>query len=455
MTVAVERFEIELKLKPIASNPHQKLYGGEIEVDAVVHLVNDGTSPVEQVDLNLYRLLCVSEVRDSSGGPLRWRQTVKTIDDRCQVNLLQVELGHPVPAGDSTSIRVSYAGPVCGYPEYLPYVWDHVGEDFTLLRSDVKWYPTVHGVTIPERPFGYVLTVTAPSKLIIVGEGNRTELEADENARVVRYCSPGGHTYRFTVVAAPYRVLEVGDQTEVYLLGDESPVRAISHVLNEVEEACSQWLGTPPGGLLRIAEVPNGYGSEASQGLILQVEGGFGRGLSGDQAFQHALSAFGHEAIHRWHPKPAPSDRTRLMDEGLTHYLEARLLERSIGPGAFFERMEAYRTGFLRASPDAHATPIVEAGGSDHVDIISRGKGPWVFSVMHAWLGDSAFFDILRSYASQFRGNMASWQDFLNVAQERSQEDLATWEDDWLRTAKSSKLLAQYSSLDELAAQYR
>ena len=280
-------------------------------------------------------------------------------------------------------------------------------------------------------------------------------MDISSTAKCLNFESPGGHRYRFTVVAAPYHEAHITEHTVLYSFGDDGAVEVITRVLEAVDEACRQWFGMPPAGLLRIAEVPEGYGSEASEGLILQTSDGFGRNLEGEDAFRQGLSAFGHEAIHRWHPKPAPQDRTRWLDEGLTHYLEARLLQRCLGQDAFQARMQAYRASFLSAPALAHSIPIAESGTSDHVDVISRGKGPWAFGVLHEQLGDAEFFAVLRSFAAEFRGRVARWEDLLAVAEQTSSQSLVRWTEDWIHTARSSDLLAGSGSLGELAAQYR
>jgi hypothetical protein len=454
MSLSISNYEITMKLKPVEVSSYQKLYGGDIEVEATISLQNDGDEISDRVDLVLYRLLTVKAVLASSGQSLGYRQSVQTMANRRQVNLLQITLPAPLPRGAETTVHLCYDGPVCGYPECYPYVRDHIGFDFSLLRADVLWFPVVSGASYWERPFGYTLTISAPTTMVIVSEGVRSERESSQGTISVRYVSPARRRYPFTIVAAPYNAISVGQGAEVYLRGDASPMEAIRHVLSEVEAACGEWFGTPPNELLRIAEIPEGYGSEASEGLILQTEDGFGRGLGKEDVLRHALSAFGHEAIHRWHPRPATKDRTRLMDEGLTHYLEARLLGRSLGPQAFIARMEQYRADFLRGGAAVAAVSISESANSDHIDVISRGKGPWVFGVLHAWLGDDVFYDILRRYAAKFRCCPASWEDFLGVAQDRTNHEVDRWADDWLRSARASELMVCYNTVAEVAAEY-
>ena len=444
MTFEVEHYDVELDLLPVAPGRATRLFGGEIRVVAKLALRNRGSLPIDRLCLDLYRLLQVDDV-EAHGTPCEWTQDVESLSQRHQVNVLRIHLPESAEPGQAVSVQVSYSGPICGAPEVYAYVWDHVAPEFSLLRWELKWFPWIHDLRLPETDFGYDLTVRNPETMVVVSEGIRTELPTQPGLSRVRFTCPRRQKYRFTVAGAPFSIRKISDGVTLYLLGDESPVPVIQEVLSLTESACRSWFGQVPDQPFSIVEIPEGYGSESSIGLVLQTADGFGRGLDHQQALRQAIHAFGHEVIHRWHPRPAALDRTRLMDEGLTHYLEACLLGQVLGQDAFHDRMARYRSSFLAN----HVSETIASCG-ESVDATSRGKGPWAFAVLHEILGER-FESVLRDYSAAFSGQDATWQDFVTVVEKATPGNGSKWRDSWIESTASTSWISEEESIPNLA----
>ncbi len=459
--VEIQRYDVDLTIRPV-DLPFFQLYGGDIDVTCAMTVKNTGDAPCREIPLILYRLLEVRDVSEQTGNSVPFRQAIQKHPSadygaRHQVNVVTLQLQKPLGPGEERKLTVQYGGPVCGRPESLAYVWDHVGWDYTLLRSEVNWYPTIAYMQTRFRPFTYRVDICVPSHLIAVAEGKLIGVEEVGDRTTYSYESERTHRFLFSVAAAPFEKREVGGGITFFFLsedaeGAEAPIRA----LKRTEELCGRWFGTAPRAELKVVEVPQKYGSQSAPGMILQQSVAF-RVEDGDQsaAYRRALRALGHEAIHRWHPLPDKRDRTRFLDEGIAHYFEALLVKEESGEEAFCEVLEEYRERFLAGGEEALKIPIAEAGASEAVDAISRGKGPWVLYTLHHWLGDEVFFGIIRAYCETYQHTTVTLEDFVAVAKRESRESLDRFFDEWFYGVESSRYLKEGLSVREIAARYR
>lgn len=450
-------YDVTLIIQPERVPAVLKLYGGTIAVDCMVTLENHTTQTLSAIPFLLYRLLQVDQVEDEAGQALPFTQDVVVLADepRWQVNAITVSLLEPLATGASTRIRIQYHGPVCGYSEVMAYVQDHVGERYTLLRWETLWYPLVGhpAEASPRDPFRFDLSVAVPpGDLIVVSNGRMSSVERGAEGICYRWHSIRPVKWgRMTVACAPFKQLDVSPTVSLYyLMDDNGNEQAVVRAVRRAHELGTAWFGPLSSQVLRIVEVPEGYGGEAADYLILIPAGTF----KGDDqtVYRRSLSQLGHELIHLWNAPSREETSSRFLDEGITHYVEALLLREEFGEDAYWERMGRYRRYFMSAGEAAYPIPLAEAGMHGWLtEPVSRGKGPWALCVLHQLLGDR-LLPALCTFFDRYRAEGATLEDFQATMAEVVGVDLARFFQDWLWGASSSALLAQEMEEKALAA---
>ena len=126
----IRRYDLDLAINPV-EDPYSMLYGGDINVTCGTSVRNSGTQPCAEIPLILYRLLEVRAVRDEAGAGVPFNQEVKLHPDpnfgeRHHINRVTLRPTRPLEPGEERIFTIEYEGAVCGRPESLPYVWDHI-----------------------------------------------------------------------------------------------------------------------------------------------------------------------------------------------------------------------------------------------------------------------------------------------------------------------------------------
>jgi hypothetical protein len=455
--VAVTSYDAHVQILPCATHSWQELYGGEIRVTMSVALNIHGSA--KPLEFALYRLLDVASVQGETGRSLCFEQSVTTdpFNPRRQINRVRII---PPAGGFGPSVRLRYRGPVCGYAEVWPYVRDHVSLEYTLLRLECLWYPVLldHLGSIPPG-FQYRLEVEVPQPLVAVCAGDLemgTAARAGQPIYVYQMHRP---TWKMTVAAGLFQERKIPGMPialHTSTVGAANAEAMVS-VLEKVAAWATNWLGPLQfeQEALRVVEIPARWGSEAGPGLVLLSRDGFPDEVDASNQWVHGcLLTAGHELLHLWGVPSRETCVSRWLDEGITHYLEAMLLEDFIGAHALTERMEQFRKWFVSAGPAA-GRPLAEAGRAEGRDEIARGKGPWVLHVLRQVIGDEEFRSLLGGFLLAFREKGADLTDFAEYVGKRVPVDVTRFFEDWFWGVESSSLLASGMEPERIAARYR
>ena len=109
------------------------------------------------------------------------------------------------------------------------------------------------------------------------------------------------------------------------------------------------------------------------------------------------------------------------LTDGLARYSEALYVEQAENKEAMNKALEDFAVGSLMYEGSA---PIAEAGripafSADYTSVVVN-KGAMVFHMLREQMGDTAFFSLLRDFATQFSGKTASLADFEKMAVDRA-----------------------------------
>jgi hypothetical protein len=431
-----------------------------LTAEARITVSNPTASAWREIPFLLYRLLAVDGAEDEHNVPLSYRQTVVSMSDEknCQVNSVALTLREPLLAGGTTKITLKYSGAIFGYPEVMPYVREHIGEDYTLLRPDALAYPILAEpsfrsfVATVGALFTYDLEITVPSGTQVACGGLPRGNSVDDGTETFRFASRLP-TFRMDIAAAKFKVVKNdAGNLAVYALPED--VAGAPNLLKEMQRVIAfytSWFGpSPKAAAYTVIEVPEGYGSQASDFYILLVAGTFKDPKRVDEVY--------HEIGHAWNPKVKPEiERTRWFDEAFASYFEALALREFQGQKAFDDQMAGYREHFRDdASKDSRnaTTPIADYG-KEELGENSYTKGAWSLYVLNQIVGDEQFKQIIRTVLREFSDRPADFKDFQDVAARVSQRDLSCFYHEWIFGAESSKLLQGNSSIQEIVQRYR
>ena len=360
--------------------------------------------------------------------------------------------------GGATRITLKYGGAIFGYREVMAYVRDHIGEDYTLLRPDALAYPMLaepssKGLSAAyDTLFTYALEFQAPRDYLLACGGLPGSVSADGETQTYR-CASRIPTRRMDIAVAKFKVQknETGNLVIYALPGDESGAANLLKEMQRVMEFYTRRFGpSKKATAYTVIEIPDGWGSQASDFYILQAAAAFK-----DPKRAHELY---HEIGHSWNAMPKREvQRTRWFDEAFACYFEALAQGEFAGRQAFDDSMAKNREHFRREAkedPRNATTPIAEYG-KEELGGNSYTKGPWSLYVLEQIVGEETFDGIMRAWLTEFADRPADFQDFQRVAERVARRDLSRYFNEWIFGAESSELLAGKLTVEEMAARYR
>ncbi len=447
----ITRYELRVRIQPAEEH---------LSASARITLSNPTALPQREIPFLLYRLLTVDAAEDEKGEALAFRQAVVSMSDEknWQLNSVALTLREPLPPGGTTRITLKYSGAIFGYPEVMGYVRDQIAEDYTLLRPDALAYPMLAEPSSPslsaayDTLFTYDLEITVPSGTVVACGGLSGDVSVGEDTEMFRFTSRLP-TWRIDIAAAKFKVLKSGTgNLVVYAMpGDEGGAGNLLKEMQRVIEFYTLRFGPlKKTTAYTVIEIPDGWGSQASDFYILQAAAAFK-----DPKRVHELY---HEIGHSWNAKAKPEvRRTRWFDEAFSSYFEALALREFDGQKAFADRMARYRERFqsdVKKEPRKATTPIAEYG-KEELGENSYSKGAWSLYVLNQIVGDEKFNQIIRTFLAEFSDRPAGFRDFQGVAERVSKRDLSGFFNEWIFGAESSALLMGNASIQEIVERYR
>ncbi len=447
----VTRYELHIRLYPSEER---------LEVEADIAVSNQSGTAQREIPFLLYRLLTVDAAVDEKGAALAFRQSVVSMSDEknWQVNSVMLTLREPLARGGTTRIVLKYSGAIFGYREVMGYVRDHIGEDYTLLRPDALAYPMLAAPSSQslsaayDTLFTYDLEIQVPRGYVVACGGLPGGVSVGDGTETFRFASRMP-TWRMDIAAAKFKVLknDAGNLVVYALPEDEAGAGNLLKEMQRVMEFYTRRFGpSKKATAYTVIEIPDGWGSQASDFYILQAAAAFR-----DAKRAHELY---HEIGHSWNVKAKPEvRRTRWFDEAFASYFEALALREFEGQKAFDDRMAGYREHFrneAKKNSRNATTPIAEYG-KEELGGNSYTKGAWSLYVLQQIVGEETWNRIVRAFLSEFSDRPADFGDFQRVAERVSKRELSRFFSEWIFGAESSQLLQGNSSIQEIVQRYR
>ncbi len=363
------------------------------------------------LEFELHNALRVQKVVDASGQELVFRQQGQT---------LGIDYQNPVPQGKSTWVTVSYGGSLAsaeGSPvEGLKLAY--VGPEGSYLLYQGRWFP-VSGYNVNRFSATMKISVPPGETVVASGQASPPEKQADQTVYTFDYTA---RSFPGTVLAGPYVEQAVpGTGVTTYLKkGHESYASSYAEAAQKILAFYSEKFGSLPEGHLAIAEIEDGtVGGDSAPGILVLASRGFTKPVN------YRLLA--HEISRQWwHCLVSPaSPNDAFLDEGLASYSAALVLQDMAGEAAFEERMHEIEVGALTHEEVA---PVSQSGRlqpfTPEYQCIVFDKGAMVFHMLRWVIGDDAFFKTLQMMTKQYGGKSISLQDFQQLAEQASKQEL-------------------------------
>jgi aminopeptidase N len=347
----------------------------------------------------------------------------------------------PLAEGEEFEVTVTYAG----IPE-LP--------DAALFSGG--WTKYDRGVFVASEPAGaafwypvndhpldkatYSIRVTVPDPYVVASNGTLQEvIERDETSTYIWDNPEPTASYLVTVNIAQFE--ERTDETaDGLLIRNYFPV----DIADEGEEVFSQQdemieyfetvFGPYPFDIYGavVADTPLSFALE-TQTISL-----FGRDIitenTGRRSPDGAQGVIAHELAHQWFGNSVSLSTWQdiWLNEGFATYAQALWIEHTVGEDARDEMLASWYEGISDSNiPDAIARP-----GDPPPNGLFNGmvyiRGAWTLHALRLTVGDEDFFNILRTYAERYADGNSTTQNFIDLAEEVSGEQLDDLFQGWL-----------------------
>jgi len=390
-------------------------------------------------------------IQDAGGLPFDQDVLTFTDDTKRQVDAAVVHLREPLAPGATTKVSLTYGGHIVPYTEIgWLYVKDHVGEDFTMIRSDALAFPVLGTLSeeidhkMPYPSFTYDVRVTVPKGYIAAAGALVDQREVDDKTQF--HFATAERVPYVNIAIAKFQVSDEGGVRVYSLPADDAGAKVVAQKTRDEIALLTKWFGPlthPP--RVTIIEIPTGWGSQAHliAGIILTAE-----------TFQDPKWLFElyHEVAHFWNPAANDSPSPRL-NEGLATWMEGVVSE-SLDqiPSDHGKRMSAQV--LQRAADDSRVQTVpLMAYGTENMTGWSYRVGDLYFHLLDAAIGREALLGVLRDWYQTHKTSGATLQDFTSLLESRYPKTKAI-DDDWIRSTAWLAKLRDIPSPEQLAAKY-
>ncbi len=417
-------FDLDVRLRPTQHH---------LAVRAQVTVRNDGKAPLKHLPLQLSSTLSWQRVLvEGHDAPFTQAVLNSDTDHSGQLNEATVTLDHPLAAGASLLLDVTYSGTVelsarrllaIGTPSDVANAsdWDRIASGFTGLRGfgNVVWYPVTstpailgdgarvfdeigrHKLDLAGAHLRLTLTVeTTASEIgsglaptIAIVNGQPVTLVATQSADPSVPAVAVGHvesaTLGFETISlfVASRTAHPLPNTMLWALPESAGnVAAWSEAAGAVMPFLQSWLGQTPRSQLTILELPESNDIPFETGAMLATPVRAATPEVLNNVMAHALT-------HAW-----VLSRRAWLSEGVAHFMGTVWMEKRQGRDAALTMLGNARNALALAEP---ASPG-ESDGEPLITAISpvyyRTKAAYVFWMLRDLVTDETLSAAFRAY---------------------------------------------------------
>lgn len=350
---------------------------------------------------------------------------------------VHITLAAPLPAGDTSSVRIVYAGAPAFGLEFAP----ERAEVYTVFSTS-QWMPSVDA---PDERARLALSVTLPPGLLATGTGRALPTRTLADGRVEHRWELDtpmpGYVYGFAAGRYQHAEQQHGPIALRFLSADRNPaqLQRVFARTGDMLDYFAARAGIPYQGDYAQVLVSSTIGQEMA-GLSLMSED-YGQGVLDDP---DNIALMAHEAAHQWwgNRVTCASWEHFWLNEGMANFMTAAYLQHAQGEAAYQAQVQGWRTRLeaLRAKGADHALVYAnwDAPTGDDRAVVYR-KGAYVLHLLRGELGEAVFWRGLRDYTRTYDGHSVVTADFQRAMEKSAGRSLQTFFDEWVYTAGAAE----------------
>jgi len=421
--IRVDHYTIDAQVRPATQS---------LTATAEVRFVPlDNTS---SVSFELNNALHVSSVVDDKGNAIDTTHNQQDFTER-------LSFSQPLGKGQPVTVKFAYDGRFTGNEDSPVYgiKFAAIHNDYAYLLYPARWFP-VSGYTTNR--FAADLHITVPAGYQVLGSGLDSHQASGDNMVYSFQFTQPSFPGSIAIVHEPgAKVSSEGVNTTLYFRGDQQNMaQAYGDQIGQMMTYFTGIYGLPPEANLSIVETengaPNGY---AAPGLIFMNPHAIGNTV-GARLLANEI------AREWWEDLVSPATRNHLwLSNGMAAYAELLWTEHTAGPGAVEQQFHDDSVDALTVDN----VPMIQSARmedySPELWALTGSKGAAVLHMLRYVIGDKAFFQTLKEYATRYAWKSASTEDFKKVAEDVSGKDLDYFFIEWIESSGAPEFKLDYT----------
>lgn len=345
-----------------------------------------------------------------------------------------------LPKGQPQTVMFYYSGKLTGQEDSPVYgiKFASIQNDFAYLMYPSRWFP-VSGYTTDRFTMEMRITV-APGERVLAS-GLETKEETDGKlAYQFKFDKPGFAGSIAIVKNEPSRVNSAGATTFVYFRTQQAAAQGYGEETGKVVAHLTSLYGLAPYANLALIETengaPNGY---AAPGMLFLSPRAIGQ--------QPNVRLLANQVSRQWWGlQTSPATRNHLwLSSGLATYAEALYQEHLQGPSALESEIHDAQVEALTVDnvPQAQASRLEDY--SPELNALIGSKGAVTAHMLRHVIGDKAFFEGLKNYATAMAGKSATTDDLRKAMEAASQQQLSYFFIQWVESSGAPEFKLEYT----------
>jgi hypothetical protein len=352
-----------------------------------------------------------------------------------QGDRLLVDLGATVSQGDSFQVAVYYHG-----QPRTPGGGLYISSDVTFTMCEPEgarnWFPCY------DKPYDKAtadISITVPDGYVVASNGLLIGVARDEKAKTATYSWSEKYpiaTYLVSLAISEYATFSF------WYEGDEDTMEIACYAPPEDSAAAVVDFSNLPEMIVCYNELFGTYPFiEEKYGMATFPWGGamehqtctsWGFNITGNNYWDWVVA---HELAHQWWGDWVSPDNWKeiWLNEGFATYSEALWMEYLYGGSglrAYMQEMQDYYIGW--ETNTGQSFPIYDPPSGYLFSPTEYEKAGTVLHMLRFVVGDSTFFDILRTYGADHAYGSAVTDDFVSVCEDLSGQDLDWFFQQWI-----------------------
>jgi Peptidase family M1 domain/Tetratricopeptide repeat len=425
----VDDYQIEADL-----NPHSH----KISAKAKVKFTALDDLSVATFELN--NALRLTKVTDANNKPLSAERVT-------QDSSVRIPLTAGMTKDASTTLTFDYEGVLDSADEspVQGLKLASINDDTSYLLYASRWFP-VNGYGLNR--FTSTISITIPQHMVAIGSGKMTVSDSSKKAGALP-----GKTYTFvsdhpsfpgTIIAGVFQETKSDDAgVDLHVFFKPLHQKLAPEYTNAALKEFTYYItafGPLPSPTLRVVELPDDTVPSASAPELAAIAS---RTIT-DKTNYRLLA---NTIAHQWwgcSVNPATKEDWWISD-GFSRYSEAMYVEQAAGAMGMEEAVKDMSVGALAYDTVPLSSVAKLDVFSPEFQTLVTDKGAMIVHMLRWVVGDTQFYKIMRTFATQYAGKAASIADFQTIAEKEHGEKLTWFFTQWLDSTGAPEFKTKYT----------